>query len=36
MVNPIKDLLKNNLSLFIRNNLNIKPSGYRYFKKPTQ
>ena len=32
MVNPIKDLLKNNLSLFIRNNLNIKPSGYRYFK----
>jgi len=33
MVSLIRDILKNNLALFIRNNLNIKPSGYRYFKE---
>ena len=32
MVNLIRDILKNNLALFIRNNLNIKPSGYTYLK----
>ena len=28
-----KSLLANNLSLFLRNNFNIKPLGYRYIKK---
>ena len=28
-----KSLIANNLSLFLRNNLNIKPLGYRYIKK---
>ena len=29
----IKKFLPNNLALFVRNNLNIKPLGYSYLKK---
>ena len=29
----IKNLLTNKLTLFLRNNLNIKPLGYTYLKK---
>ena len=33
MKNIFKNLLTNNLSLFLRNNLNIRPLGYTYIKK---